>query len=108
MVKIHEFISKHVRFLKWLPWVNSLVLTYYLIRETIITRKSPRFLWVIKVMGISAGAALAAAFVSQYVLPRVFTTMTGDQLLDRVMPVVVTFVVIPAFIGMLVKADMEN
>lgn len=108
MAKIHEFITNHVRILKWIPWVSSLVLTYYLIRETIITRKSLRFLWVIKAMGISFGAALVAAFVSQYVLPRVFTAMTGDQLLDIVMPLVVTFVVIPAFIDMLVKTDLEQ
>ncbi len=108
MAKIHEFIAKHVHILKWIPWVNSLVLTYYLIRETIITRKSPRFLWVIKVMGISFGASLIAGFASQCVLPRVFTAMTGDQLLDILMPLVVFFVVTPALIDMCVKTDTQN
>ena len=105
MGKIHEFISKHIHVLKWIPWVNRYLLLYYLIRETIIVRKTPKFSWVVKAIGLVVIVVIAAAAACSYVLPLIFTKQTAGQLLDFLMPLVITFVVTPTFISLCVKTD---
>ncbi|MBQ8555391.1 MAG: hypothetical protein IJ438_05885 [Clostridia bacterium] len=104
MAKIHAFIARHIRLLKWIPWINHHLLLYYLIRTTFITRRSVTFREAVTAMGISAGAAILTAVISHY-LPVLITTLSSNALRNMLMPLVITFIVVPAFISMLVKTD---
>ena len=108
MGKIHEFISKHIRILKWIPWVNWYLQLYYMIRVTFITRKMPKFSWVAKAIGLVVGVVIVVSAACYYVLPLIFTKQTAGQLLDYLMPIVVTFVIVPTFIGLEVKTDTRE
>ena len=108
MKKVHEFISKHIHILKWIPWVNWYLLLYYMIRETFLIRKSPKFRWVAKAIGIVVCVVIVVGAACYHVLPLIFTKQTAGQLLDYLMPVVITFVVVPTFIDLCVKTDMQN
>ena len=107
MGKIHEFISKHIHILKWIPWVNWYLLLYYLIRIVFIKKRMPRFTWVLKAIGIVFGTAICAA-VAAYLLSLVLSKGTAAQVLDYIMPLVGYFVFVPAFISICVKADEQN
>ena len=107
MGKIHEFISKHIHILKWIPWVNWYLLMYYMIRLVFFKREMPRFSWAIKAIGITVGSAALVAVVA-YLLSLVLTETPSGQILDILMRLMRDFVFVPAFIGMCVKTDMQN
>lgn len=107
MAKIHEFITNHVRILKWIPWVNWYLLLYYMVRLVFIKREMPKFSWAIKAIGITLGSAVLVAIVA-YLLSLVLTKTTSAQIIDILMPLMRDFVFVPTFIGMCVKTDLEQ
>ncbi len=102
--QIHEFVKKYTRILKWIPRLNVLLLMYWMFRMVFIRREMVPFGGAIKAMGISVAAALAGAALSLYVLSPLLG-MTQDQMLGYVMPAIITFVVIPAFITVFAKPE---
>ena len=106
MKKVHEFISKHIHILKWIPWVNWYLLLYYMIRLVFIKREMPKFSWAIKAIGITVGSAVLVAVVA-YLLSLVLTKSTSAQILDVLMPLMRDFVFVPTFISMCVKTDTQ-
>lgn len=107
MKKVHEFISKHIRILKWIPWVNWYLLLYYMIRLVFIKREMPKFSWAIKAIGITVGSAVLVAVVA-YLLSLVLTETPSGQILDILMRLMRDFVFVPTFIGMCVKTDEQQ
>ena len=108
MAKVHRFIAKYIHILKWVPLVNGYLLLYYMIRVTFITRKTPKFSWVAKAIGIVVGVMIVVGAACYHVLPLIFTKQTAGELLDYLMPVVVTFVFVPTFIGLEAKTDTRE
>lgn len=102
--QIHDFVKKYTRILKWIPRLNVLLLMYWMFRMVFIRREMEPFGIVARAMGISAVAAIAGAVLSQVVLSPLFG-MTQDQMLDYIMPAIITFVVIPAFITAFAKPE---
>ena len=102
--QIHDFVKKYTRILKWIPRLNVLLLMYWMFRMVFIRREMAPFGVVARAMGISVVAAIAGAVLSQYVLSPLLG-MTQDQLLDHVMPAIITVVVIPAFITAFAKPE---
>lgn len=102
--QIHDFVKKYTRILKWIPRLNILVFLYWMFRMVFIRREMEPFGVVAGAMGISVVAVIAGAALSQFVLSPLLG-MAQDQLLDYVMPVIITFVVIPAFITAFAKHE---
>lgn len=102
--QIHDFVKKYTRILKWIPRLNVLLFLYWMFRMVFIRREMEPFGVVAGAMGISVVAVIVGAVLSQVVLSPLFG-MTQDQMLDYVMPAIITFVVIPAFITAVAKPE---
>ena len=107
MKRIHEFISKYIHILKWIPWVNWYLLTYYMVRLVFFKRGMPKFIWAIKAIGITVGSAVLLVVVA-YLLSLVLPNATSGQILDVLMGLMRDFVFVPTFIGMCVKTDRQE
>lgn len=104
MAEIHAFVAKYTRIIKWIPRLNILLLMYWMFRMVFIRREMAPIVVAARAMGISVVAAIAGAVLSQYVLSPLFG-MSQDQMLDYVMPAIITFVVIPAFITAFARTE---
>ena len=104
MAKIHAFVAKYTRYLKWIPWVNVFTLLYWTLRSTFITHTHLTFGQVMKVFALFLGTALIAIGVS-WLLTQLIPTLTQDRANNIVMPLYVMFVGIPYLITMEVKAE---
>ena len=102
--QIHDFVMKYTRIMKWIPRLNVLLFLYWMFRMVFIRREMEPFGVVAGAMGVSVVAVIAGAVLSQVVLSPLLG-MTQDQLLDYVMPAIITFVVIPAFITAFAKPE---
>ena len=97
-------MRKATPLLRWIPLVNVALLANWMFRMVFIRREMEPFGVVAGAMGISVAAVIAGAALSQFVLSPLLG-MAQDQLLDYVMPAIITFVVIPAFITAFAKPE---